>query len=95
MPLFTELRAMSKEDLVRQYDEQAPAVNPLQLNFLREEIARRDAGEQADRIEAMTREMRDMTRDVRKWTRELRTLTWVVAGLTAVAAIPTVVAART
>ncbi len=51
---FAELQAMSREKLVDLYDSNAPDVR-LGLNFIREEIFRREAEESTARMLAMTR----------------------------------------
>jgi hypothetical protein len=74
---FEQLRAMSREDLVAEFDREAKNVE-LDLNFLAAEIARRDA-------DALAQEMVGINR-------EMRTLTRVITGLTAVAAVAAIAA---
>ena len=57
---LAELRSTSIEEVVRTYDEIA-AHTQLDLNFYREEIARRDAAKQTARIIEMTQQMRTLT----------------------------------
>ena len=64
---YRELRALSLDELVREYDSVAPTTQP-GLAFFRDEIMRRQFEEQNDR-------MLDMTH-------QIRVLTWVIAGLT-------------
>ena len=59
--LYYELRALSKDDLIRQYDQIAPSTVP-GLAFVREELARREFEEQNQRMITMTDQIRRMTR---------------------------------
>lgn len=73
---FAELKAMSLEELISQYDRDTPHV-VLGLNFIREEIARREA-------EAQTERMLNLTRHVRDMTVTITVMTLVVVVMTAV-----------
>lgn len=57
---FDELSRMSREDLVDYYDATTPSV-VVGLDFIRQEIARRDAQAANEAMMAMTRQMRNMT----------------------------------
>lgn len=57
---YAELRDTPIDDLVRLYDETAQHTE-IGLNFLREEIARRDAERETRIIVAMTKQMRSLT----------------------------------
>jgi hypothetical protein len=59
--LYSELRALSKGDLIRQYDQLAPRAEP-GLAFVREELARREFEEQNQRMITMTDQISRMTR---------------------------------
>lgn len=73
---YAALRSLSADDLVRLYDETAQDT-VIGLNFLSEEIARRDAALETKAIVAMTKSMRN--------------LTIVIAGLTAINVIAAIV----
>ena len=57
---YHELRELSREALVREYDRVAPST-VFGLSFLRDEVARRDFEEQNAQLVAMTRHIRLMT----------------------------------
>ncbi|MCG3198642.1 MAG: hypothetical protein GHCLOJNM_03146 [bacterium] len=57
---YTQLRNLSREDLIRLYDESAEHTQ-IGLDFLRSEIARRDSGEQTESIVLMTKRMLCLT----------------------------------
>ena len=59
--LYSELRALSRDDLIRQYDQMAPRTEP-GLAFVREELGRREFEEQNQRMITMTDQIRRMTR---------------------------------
>ena len=72
---YTQLRSLTVDELVRQYDQIAVNQSQYGLSDLIAEIARRDAEAQTAQIVQMTGDMRDMTRT-------MRTLTWWIAGMT-------------
>ena len=57
---YSELRKLPEAELIKKYDETAPSTQ-IGLNFLREELARREAERQQEGMSRMTRQMRDMT----------------------------------
>ncbi len=57
---YEQLRDLTREQLVKEYDKIAKNTQ-IGLNFLREEIARRDAEEQTAQMLTMTRQMRTLT----------------------------------
>ena len=57
---YQELRQLSKEDLIRQYDRIAPSTME-GLAFIREQIARRDMEEYGQQVDKMTQQIRLMT----------------------------------
>jgi hypothetical protein len=57
---YEELRKLTKEQLIQEYDKRARSTQ-IGLDFLREEIARRDAEEQTVQMLRMTAQMRTMT----------------------------------
>ena len=57
---LSELRALSREELVQLYDQTSTNV-VVGLDFLREEIARREVDAQTAEIVKMTRHMRNLT----------------------------------
>lgn len=73
---YSALRSLSTDDLVKLYDETAQNTE-MGLNFLREEIARRDAALE--------------TRAIVEMTTSMRSLTIFIAGLTAINVIAAVV----
>jgi hypothetical protein len=63
MPIATtyaELRRLSDGDLVKQYDDTAQTTQ-IGLDFLRQELARREAEQQQEAVFRLTKQMRDMT----------------------------------
>ena len=63
MPYFkslAELRALSEEELIKQYDATATET-VVGLDFLREELARRETAAATQSMVEMTRQMRHMT----------------------------------
>lgn len=64
---YRELRALSMDELVGEYDSMASHTQP-GLAFFRDEIMRRQFDEQNNRMLNMTQ--------------QIRTLTWIIAGLT-------------
>lgn len=73
---FSDLQAMSLEELIQQHDRNTPHVQ-LGLGFIREEIARRETAAQNQRMMEFTKQVRDMTIAI-------TVLTVVVAGMTAI-----------
>lgn len=72
IPKYTELEALTDDELIARYD--AAAVNTaVGTGFYREEIARRQMAKESTRMLQLTQTM--------------RTLTWVILGLTTVNAI--------
>ena len=67
---WAELRRLSTDELIGEYDEQARGANPESLSFIRDVIFQRELGQQGDRMEAMTQ--------------SIRKLTWWIMGLTVV-----------
>lgn len=57
---YQELRRLSKDEVIREYNRIAPHTEPA-LALIREEIARRDFEEQNQHIESMSRQIRNMT----------------------------------
>ncbi len=57
---YAKLRELTTERLVQLYDETAKTT-VLGLDFLRQELARREAAEQTKAISLMTKQMRDLT----------------------------------
>lgn len=57
---YAQLRALSMEDLIRDYDATAPTTQ-VGLSFIRDEIMRREMEAQSARMLTMTHEMRLMT----------------------------------
>lgn len=57
---YEQLQLMTKEQLISLYNRKAPSVQ-IGLTNVREEIARREADEQNERMLAFTRQMRNMT----------------------------------
>lgn len=57
---YEGLRKLTKEQLVERYDKQAKST-VVGLDFIREEIVRRDAEEQTAQMLLMTSQMRTMT----------------------------------
>ncbi|MBW7997982.1 MAG: hypothetical protein FVQ81_15710 [Candidatus Glassbacteria bacterium] len=57
---YQQLKSLSREKLIEEYDQKASST-VIGLNFLREEIARRDFEEQNRLIIAMTQEIRNLT----------------------------------
>ncbi|MGX5827369.1 hypothetical protein [Mesorhizobium sp. 43Arga] len=57
---FADLKAMSIDELTKQYDLTTPNVQ-IGLNFIREEIARRETDAQNQRMIEFTKQVRDMT----------------------------------
>jgi hypothetical protein len=55
-----KLQSLTRKELVESYNRVAPSTN-VGLDFLREEIWRRDVDEQTKRMLAFTRHMRNMT----------------------------------
>ncbi len=66
---YADLRRLSKEDLMREYDRIA-LTTQIDLRFIREEIARRDFEEQ--------------NQGIRKMTHRIQVLTTIITGLTLV-----------
>lgn len=64
---YEDLRALSKDVLIREYDSLASTTQP-GLSFFRDEIMRRQFEEQNNRMLSMTH--------------QIRALTWVLASLT-------------
>lgn len=77
MASFREIRAMSDDEIVEHHDVNHKNVNWGQRDW-QQEMARRDAVRQGDRIEAMTRTMRN--------------LTWAIAAMTFASLLTAVVA---
>ena len=71
------------EDLLREYDRLAGSTE-VGLSFYREEIARREIGEQSQQMLTITAAMRSMTADIRKWTQVVMWLTIIVTALTVI-----------
>lgn len=57
---YGDLRKLSDAELIRQYDETAQSTQ-VGLNFLRDELARREAERQQEVMLRFTKQMRDMT----------------------------------
>ena len=57
---YKELRRLSEDQLVQQYDDMARSTQ-IGLDFLREEIARRTTEKQTEQTLAATRQMRTLT----------------------------------
>ncbi|MCZ7673804.1 MAG: hypothetical protein M5U34_45140 [Chloroflexi bacterium] len=57
---YEELRKLTKEQLIQKYDSLAKSTQ-IGLNFLRDEIARRDAEEQTAQMIQVNNQMRNMT----------------------------------
>ena len=57
---YRQLRALSEDDLVREYDRIAPDTQ-LGLNFFRDELMRRDFDAQNARLLSMTHQIRLLT----------------------------------
>ncbi|MBI2470241.1 MAG: hypothetical protein HYV59_03240 [Planctomycetes bacterium] len=60
MHTYKELHALTVEELEAEYDRLAKNTN-VGLEFYREELARREAAEQNNRMVKMTQQMRNMT----------------------------------
>jgi hypothetical protein len=69
--------------LLREYDRLAGSTE-VGLSFYREEIARREIGEQSQQMLTITAAMRSMTADIRKWTQVVMWLTIIVTALTVI-----------
>jgi hypothetical protein len=80
---YADLRRMSMEDLLREYDRLAGSTE-VGLSFYREEIARRELAEQSQQILTLTAAMRNMTADIGKWTQVVMWLTIIVTALTVI-----------
>jgi len=57
---YAQLAALSKDQLIQEYDRVAGHTEP-GLSFIREELWRRDIKEQNERLERMTKHIRLMT----------------------------------
>ncbi len=73
---YADLQKMTLGDLIKQYDSTAHST-AIGLNFLREEIARRESAAQNQRMLEFTKQVRDMTIGI-------TALTVIVAIMTAV-----------
>lgn len=60
MKTYQELRKLSKDQLIQEYDNKAVHTEP-GLDFYKEEIARRDAEEQTKQMMRINNQMRIMT----------------------------------
>ena len=67
---WAELRRLSKDELIREYDKQALSTSTESVAFIRDVIFQRDLADQGDRMELMTQ--------------RIQTLTWWIMGLTVV-----------
>jgi hypothetical protein len=74
---LTDLRAMPDDELIRGFDATITSGWSMEPDDYLNELARRAADAQGDRIETMTR--------------VITHLTWIIAGLTLVGAVATVV----
>ena len=75
--LFTEMRQMSTDELIREYDTVAKHTTGEGLLFIRDEIFQRELAEQGNRMEQLTNQMAWLTKMI-CW------LTVVIAFLTAI-----------
>ena len=57
---YANLQKMSVADLIKQYDETAVST-AIGLNFIREELARREVAAQNEQMIKFTKQVRDMT----------------------------------
>jgi hypothetical protein len=83
---LAQLRALSDEEIVRLYDEFADRTG-VGLNFYRDELVRRDAQRQGDRMEAMTARIQAMTAKMLWLTIAVLVLTIVNVALVALTVI--------
>jgi len=79
-----ETRALSKDELLRLRDASAEHTM-VGLNHYQTEIERREAAEQAERMEAMTSEMTLLTREMAELNRKITGLTVGMYWMSAVA----------
>jgi hypothetical protein len=77
---WAELQQLSKDELIREYDEVARRTDIESLAFIRDVIFQRDLEEQEARMEQTTREMARLTAQIR-W------LTVIIAVLTVISTV--------
>lgn len=81
-----ELRSMSKEELIQRHDAAATHTS-VGVSYYLDELARRDAAEQTERIVRLNDEMAASSKQVERLTRVLTALTILIAILTAASLI--------
>jgi hypothetical protein len=97
VPSFTSLQAMSRDDLVAEYDSFSKPVKGFvpvtwlpQANFWLQEIARRDATESNTQMLGYTKEVTDMTAAMLGHTRDMKEMTATIKSLTIAITVLTV-----
>lgn len=98
VPSFTSLGAMSRDDLVAEYDCLAEPITGVllpvnllpQANFWLQEIARRDAAEMNTQMLSYTKQVTDMTSAMLGYTRDRKEMTGTIKRLTVAITVLTV-----